>query len=221
MSRELTAEAVTAGLEAVRARITGAGGDPDRITVVAVTKGFGPEAPRAALAAGLVHLGENYAQELEAKAGILDAGATPCWHFIGRLQRNKVRKLASLVALWESVDRASLGAEIARRAPGARVLAQVNISAEPGKGGCPPEEAADLVGALTDLGLDVRGLMGVAAAGEERRAREQFAALAALRASLGLAELSMGMSADLEAAVAEGATLVRVGTALFGLRPPV
>jgi PLP dependent protein len=217
----ITPEQVAAGLEAVRARIAAAGGAPDRVTVVAVTKGFGPEAPRAALAAGLVHLGENYAQELEAKAAEVAGEGEACWHFIGRLQRNKVRRVAPLVALWESVDRRPLGEEIARRAPGAKVLVQVNISAEEAKGGCTPEEAPELVGALGELGLDVRGLMGVAAAGEEARARAQFAELAALRASLGLAELSMGMTADLEAAVAEGATIVRVGTALFGQRPPV
>jgi PLP dependent protein len=215
----LDAATVAERLAGVQRRIADAGGDPDRVTVVAVTKGFGPEAVAAALGAGLEHIGENYAQELEAKAVAVDAGA-PCWHFIGRLQRNKVRRLASLVTLWESVDRLSLGEEIARRAPGARVLVQANISGEEAKGGCPPEEIPDLVGRLVDLGLDVRGLMGIAAAGPVERAREEFARLATLRGSLGLAELSMGMSADLEAAVSEGATLVRVGTALFGLRPP-
>ncbi len=214
------AASVAAGMAVVRERIAAAGGDPDRITVVAVTKGFGPEAPLAALEAGLVHLGENYAQELVAKAALVGDDPAPVWHFIGGLQRNKVRLLAPHVALWETIDRASLGHEVAKRVPGAAVLAQVNISGEAAKGGCAPEEAADLVAGLGDSGLDVRGLMGVAAAGDPDRARAQFGRLAALASVLDLPELSMGMSADLEAAVAEGATIVRVGTALFGARPP-
>lgn len=217
-----TPEGVAAGLDRVRQRIADAGGDPDRIRIVAVTKGFGPEAPRAALAAGAVLLGENYAQELVAKDEALaeDPGPRPVWHFIGRLQRNKVRALAGRVALWESVDRAALGAEIARRAPAAAVLVQVDVSGEEAKGGCPPVATADLVAELRGAGLDVQGLMGVAAAGDLDRARRQFDRLAQLATDLDLPERSMGMSQDLEAAVAAGATIVRVGTALFGARPP-
>lgn len=211
---------VRARLDAVRERIVAAGGDPQRITVVAVTKGLGVDAVEAARAAGAVHVGENYAQELVAKAGALLPGPAPVWHFIGGLQTNKVRLLAPHVDLWESVDRRSLGAELAKRVPGARVLVQVNISGEATKSGCPPEETAPLVAELRDLGLDVAGLMGVAAPGDAERARAQFGRLAEQAAVLDLAELSMGMSADLEAAVAEGATIVRVGTALFGPRPP-
>jgi pyridoxal phosphate enzyme (YggS family) len=211
---------VARGLDEVRARIEAAGVDPAGVTVVAVTKGFGPDAVRAALAAGATHLGENYAQELVAKAEGLAAGVVPRWHFIGGLQRNKVRSLVPHVDLWETVDRSSVGAEVAKRAPGARVLVQVNISGEASKGGCDPDATADLVAELGELDLDVAGLMGVAAPGDEAVTRPQFARLAALRDALGLVELSMGMSADLDAAVAEGATMVRVGRALFGARPP-
>jgi uncharacterized pyridoxal phosphate-containing UPF0001 family protein len=172
------AASVAAGMAAVRERITAAGGDPDRITVVAVTKGFGREAPLAALEAGILHLGENYAQELVAKAAVIGADPAPVWHFIGGLQRNKVRLLAPHVSLWETIDRAALGAEVAKRAPSAAVLAQVNISGETAKGGCPPAETGDLVAALRDQGLEVRGLMGVAAAGDLDRARAQFGRLA-------------------------------------------
>jgi pyridoxal phosphate enzyme (YggS family) len=214
------AEQVRAGLGEVRERIVAAGGDPERITVVAVTKGFGVEAVEAAREAGATHVGENYAQELLAKAEAMAPGPAPLWHFIGGLQTNKVRQVAHLVDLWESVDRPSVGAEVAKRAPGARVLAQVNISGEATKSGCPPENTATLVSELRDLGLDVRGLMGVAAPGDDEQARAQFGRLAEQAAALELAELSMGMTADLEAAVAEGATIVRVGTALFGPRPP-
>lgn len=208
-------------LAVVRQRIADAGGDPDAITLVAVTKGFGPEVALAAARAGLVDLGENYAQELVAKAPVLaDAGHAVRWHAIGRLQRNKVRSLAPVVALWQTVDRADLGLEIARRAPGAQVLVQVNVSDEPQKGGCTPGEAPRLVAQLVDAGLDVRGLMTVGRTGTPQEASGGFELLARLADSLSLPVRSMGMSGDLEAAVAAGSTMVRVGGALFGPRPP-
>ena len=213
-------------LAAVRARIERAGGDPDRVTLVAVTKGFGVDTVRAALAAGLRDIGESYVQELEAKADALAADdgqaatvAAPRWHLVGRLQRNKVRKAAPHVAWWHSVDRLSLGAEIARRAPGATVLAQVDATGEESKGGCPPALLPALVDGLRDLGLDVRGLMAIGPAGPPEDARPAFRLARALAEQQGLGELSMGMSGDLEVAVEEGATIVRVGTDLFGPRP--
>lgn len=209
-------------VEQVRTRIADAGGDPGAVTLLAVTKGFGPEVALAAATAGLVDLGENYAQELVAKAPVLaEAGLAPRWHAIGRLQRNKVKGLAGIVALWQTVDRLDLGTEIAKRAPGASVLVQVNVSDEPQKGGCPPSEAPDLVAALVDAGLDVRGLMTVGRTGPVEEARAGFALLRRLADDLDLPVRSMGMSGDLEAAVAEGSTMVRVGSALFGPRPAV
>jgi PLP dependent protein len=203
-------------LETVRDRIARAGGDR-RVTIVAVTKGFGSDAIDAARAAGLTEIGENYAQDVVAKR---DALAGLHLHFIGRLQKNKVRAIAPLVACWQSVDRLALGEEIARRAPGARVLVQVNVSEEASKGGCPPGDASDLVERLRALGLEVAGLMTVGRTGPPSEARPGFAVLRALADRLGLVERSMGMSDDLEIAVAEGATIVRVGSALFGARPP-
>ncbi|HEX2562985.1 MAG TPA: YggS family pyridoxal phosphate-dependent enzyme [Acidimicrobiales bacterium] len=214
---------VAARAAAVRARIEGAGGDPDTVRLVAVTKGFDAAVVRAALGAGLVDVGESYVQELVAKAAELDrdrsGGPRPRWHFVGRLQRNKVRKAARYVALWHSVDRLALGAEIARCAPGASVLVQVNASGEATKAGCPPSQAPGLVDGLRDLGLDVQGLMTIAPAGPAAAARATFRSLREVAGSLGLRELSMGMSGDLEVAVEEGATMVRVGTDLFGPRP--
>ena len=205
-------------LSALRERLSRAGGD--HVRVVAVTKGFDAGAATAALDAGLLDVGENYAQELLAKAGELPAtGAQPRWHFIGRLQRNKVRKIAHLVHLWQSVDRIELATEIARRAPGARVLVQVDVAGVGGRGGCPPDETAKLVAGCRQAGLDVAGLMAVGAPGPPEQARPGFRLLATQAADLGLTELSMGMSADIEVAVEEGATMVRVGTALFGPRP--
>jgi PLP dependent protein len=207
-------------LAAVRERIAAAAPDPAAVRLVAVTKGFGVDAVRTALDAGVVDIGESYVQELVAKAAELEGDALhPRWHFVGRLQRNKVRKAAPFVALWHSVDRVELGAEIARRAPGAAVLVQVNTSGEAAKAGCPPGQAARLVDDLVALGLDVAGIMTIAPAGPPEAARPAFSAARALRDRLGLRELSMGMSGDLEVALREGATLVRVGTDLFGPRP--
>ena len=207
---------VTEAAAAVRARIAGTGRDPEGVRVVAVTKGFGADAVRAAVDAGLVDVGENQAQQLLAKVGD-GVPESVRWHFLGPVQRNKVRKLAAHVALWHGIDRPAAGAEVARHQPGASVLVQVNLSGDDRRPGCDWHEAASLVARLREDGLDVRGLMGVASRGDG--AREQFRRLAALRDELGLEELSMGMSGDLEVAVEEGATIVRVGSALFGPRP--
>jgi pyridoxal phosphate enzyme (YggS family) len=202
----------------IRARIASAG-DPSRVQLVAVSKGHGVAAISAALDAGVVDIGESYAQELEAKAAALeDDDRWPHWHFIGGIQRNKVRKIAGLVHLWHSVDRLAVGAEIARWAPGAAVLVQVNTTGEAQKGGCPPARALAVVEGLRDLGLDVRGLMTVGPIGDPEASRPCFRQLRELADGLGLVECSMGMTADVEVAVEEGATLVRVGTALFGPR---
>jgi pyridoxal phosphate enzyme (YggS family) len=208
---------VAANLDAVRDRIARAGGDPDAITLVAVTKGLGPDAVKAATAAGLHDLGENYAQELVGKAAEAPAGVR--WHFIGTVQRNKVRALAPLVTLWHGVDRIAAVDAIAARAPAAAVLIEVNTSGEPAKGGCGVGFVPELVAHARTAGLEVRGLMTVGPAGSPDSARTAFRRLAELRDELSLVELSMGMSSDLEVAVQEGATIVRVGTALFGPRP--
>ena len=207
-------------LHAVRQRIERAGGDPDRVRVIAVTKGFGIDAVRAALDAGLHDVGENYAAELVAKAS--DPDPLPpgvVWHFLGAVQRNKVAQLAPIVGLWQSVAREAEGARIARFAPAAAILVEVEATGLPGRNGCPPAAVRDLVAQLGDLGLDVRGLMTVAAPGPAA-AQEAFALVGRLADQLGLEERSMGMTDDLEAAVAAGSTMVRVGRALFGDRPP-
>jgi PLP dependent protein len=213
----VTAASVAANLATVRRRIDAAGGDPGRVTVVAVTKGFGPDAVLAAAGAGLTDVGENYAQELLAKATPAPPGLS--WHFLGPVQRNKVAGLARHVGLWQAVDRPAAAAAIARSQPGARVLVQVKVSDDPGKHGCPPAEVPDLVIRLRQMDLDVRGLMAIAPAGEPEAARRGFRQVAAMARDLGLPELSMGMTADLEVGVQEGATMVRIGRALFGPRP--
>jgi len=220
---EVAVETVARRAAAVRDRIRSAGGDPAAITLVAVTKAFGPDVLRVALGAGLHDVGENYAGELITKADELGpaelATVGARFHFLGRLQRNKVRRLAPYVHLWQSVDRPELGQEIARRVPGAAVLAQVNVTAEPQKGGCAVADAPRLVEQLRALDLDVRGLMGVGAAGDADRTVRAFAGLTRLAISLDLSVRSMGMSGDLEVAVREGTTMVRIGRSLFGDRP--
>ncbi len=211
-------------LSEVRRRIASAGGGDRPIRIVAVTKGFGPDAVRAAVAAGVADVGENYADELVAKHAAVtpDADATPRsdsrWHFIGRVQRNKVKRLAPLVHLWQTVDRAAAGREIAHRAPGARVLVQLNVSGQAGRNGCVPADAPALVDELRAMELDVVGLMAVGPAGSPEDARAAYRDLAAMADRLELPERSMGMTDDLEVAVEEGTTMVRVGRALFGAR---
>ncbi len=213
------AAAVAERLAVVRRRIAAAGGTGVR--VVAVTKTFPPSAVLAAADAGADAIGENYARELVAKLAALPGGRSPLpVHFIGQLQSNKVRQLAGVVDVYETVDRVSLASELARRAPGAELLVQVRTSAEPGKGGCPPDEVPALVERCASLGLRPVGLMAVGPTeGGPEAARPGFRAVRALVDRLGLTVCSMGMTADLEVAVQEGATQVRVGSALFGARP--
>ena len=210
--------AVAANIAHVRERIARAGGH-GRTRLVAVTKGFGADAVRAAIAGGADAIGENYAQELEQKLVSLGDALTSPLHFIGQIQRNKVRGIVAAVDLWHSIDRVEVGREIARRRPGAAVLVQVNLTSDPSRGGVAPDTLDPTVDALRALGLDVRGLMGVAPLGGPSAARPGFSMLAHRAEALGLPELSMGMSDDLEVAVECGATLVRVGRALFGSRP--
>ena len=202
----------------VHERIARAGGSG--VTVLPVTKTFGIEACWAAHRAGCTAVGENYAQEVVAKLGgqQLPFGV----HFIGQLQTNKVRMLAPIVSVYETVDRASLVAELAKRVPGAAVFLQVSTAGEEHKGGCPIGDVPALLDLARAAGLDVRGLMTVGPTeGGPEAARSGFRAVRALLDRLGLATLSMGMTDDLEVAVQEGSTQVRVGSALFGARPPL
>ena len=204
------------------------GGWSHPVRVVAVTKGHGPEAVRAAAAVGLEDVGENRVQEALAKQEA--AGSVPVtWHLIGTLQRNKARQAVGRFALIHSVDRPDLATELDRRSgsgPGRqRVLVQVNCSDEPQKGGVEPPGLVPLLAELAQLGhLEVTGLMTMSAltedSAEQRRAFRRLRELRdeGERAGYRLPELSMGMSGDYTTAVEEGATMVRLGTILFGER---
>ncbi len=203
-------------LHEVYERIARAGGTD--VSVLPVTKSFPVEACWAAYRAGCLAVGENYAQEVVGK--FTDATLPFEVHFIGQLQTNKVRALAPIVSLFGSVDRASQVSELAKRVAGARILVQVAAAGAQGKGGCPITEVPALVAAATAAGLSVEGLMAVGPTeGGPEAARPLFRSVRALATALGLATCSMGMSDDLEVAVQEGSTQVRIGTALFGERP--
>ena len=194
--------------------------------IIAVTKGFGIEAWDAATAAGLDVVGESYAQELQAK---LDSAAErdgtdtepigPSIHFIGRIQRNKVRKVADRVDLWHSVARPEILREVGKRAPGASVLLQMAVADDPTKDGIAAAEIDEMLEVAAEADVEVRGLMTIGVLDDADATRAAFREVARLADAHGLAERSMGMSNDWRDAAAEGATLLRLGSVLFGPRP--
>lgn len=198
-------------------------GHPE-VKIVAVTKSFDVDALRAAHGAGCDAVGENYAQELLAKvrAAEADGGGMPAIpvHFIGHVQSNKVRQLAPHVAVWQTVDRTSLIDEIARRTHGAAtVFVQVNSTGEVSKEGCEPGDVGAIIDHARARGLDVQGLMTIGPThGSTRESATAFGLVRSLADEHGLAECSMGMSDDYLVAVECGATMIRLGSALFGPR---
>ncbi len=224
--------------ERVRERLDRGAPDPSAVRIVAVTKGFGRDAVDAALAAGLVDIGENYATELLGKASALKGARptgpppppravlapvagqlSPVWHFLGAVQRNKVARLAPVVDCWQAVSRLEEARSIALRSPAARMLVQVNVSGGTGRGGCAHRAVPLLVSQLRDAGIEPSGLMTVAPLGPPERARVGFALVSKLADSLHLPIRSFGMTDDLDVALSEGSTMVRLGRALFGDRP--
>jgi len=207
--------------EAVARACARAGRSPDDVLLIAVSKTMDVERVRLAIAAGVAALGENRVQEAKEKIEAL--GRPVPWHLIGSLQTNKARDAARLFDWIHSVDRLDLAQELSRRADRAlNILLQVNLGDEPQKGGVTAAELKrlhEVVAALPNL--KVRGLMAIPPATEQpEQARPFFRQLRELREQLGLEHCSMGMSADFEVAIEEGATMVRVGTAIFGPRAP-
>lgn len=224
---------IAANLQAVRQRIAAAsaaaGRAPDTVRLLAVSKTCPVSLLREAASCGQHAFGESYLQEAEGKIAAL-RDMNPEWHFIGPLQSNKTRAVAGLFDWVHSLDRIKLGERLSAQRPAAlpplQVCLQVNVSGEASKSGCAPEEAGALAQALARLpNLRLRGLMAIPEPSEDvARLRARFALLRELRdrlnaRGLALDTLSMGMSHDLETAILEGATIVRVGTAIFGERP--
>ncbi|HTQ23596.1 MAG TPA: YggS family pyridoxal phosphate-dependent enzyme [Candidatus Binataceae bacterium] len=217
-------------IAAVRERIARAAGragrDPEAVRLVLATKTQPPEALRAAYAAGAREFGENYVQEAAAKQDLLAELDDLRWHLIGHLQTNKAREAANRFALIHGLDTARLARALARARPAARVpvLIEVNLGGEASKSGVAPDAAERLVEDARAT-VEILGLMTIPPpAPDAERSREHFAALRAMRdrlaaaTGLALSELSMGMTDDFEVAIEEGATIVRVGRAIFGER---
>ena len=222
-------------IAAVRDRIARAtaraGREEKSVRLVAVSKKHPASAVRDAYAFGLRVFGENYAQELVAKAAEVGQLADIEWHMIGHLQTNKARHVAPVIAMIHTIDAPNVAAELGKRASAAgRVigaLVEVNVAGDAAKSGCTPEAVGPILEAVRAApGLALRGLMTMPPYSDDpEAARPHFAALRELQARHGgpaaLPELSMGMSHDFEVAIAEGATIVRVGTAIFGERQKV
>ena len=227
-------------LAAVRERIQTAcaqsGRSPDSVRLIAVSKTFPAQAVHAAMVAGQRDFGENYVQEAIAKIAELRSevppqGEQPCWHFIGPLQSNKTRPVAQDFQWVHSIEREKIAARLSEQRdahlPALQVCIQVNVSGEASKSGVAPAEVERLAAAVAVLPrIALRGLMAVPEpTSDPELQRRRFAHLRSILEHLnasgfGLDTLSMGMSADLEAAIAEGATMVRIGTAIFGERRP-
>jgi pyridoxal phosphate enzyme (YggS family) len=220
---------IAANLQAIRRRISEAlQGDSRAVRLVAVSKQQPPDAIRAAYDAGVRDFGENYVQDAVRKIAALD-DIDATWHFIGHLQANKARDVAENFDWVHGVDRLRVAEALSKARPGDKApldaCVQVNISGEETKGGVAPDDALELARAVSALPrLKLRGLMGMASFTDDvTRQRAQFAQLAQTRdaivaAGIPLDTLSMGMSQDFEAALAEGSTMVRIGTAIFGGR---
>jgi PLP dependent protein len=209
-------------LSVIHDRISRAGGNPETIDVVAVSKGQPASSVHAALLAGHRVFGENYADELASKAvAVADAEGKPAWHYQGRLQTNKINRLKAHVQLWQTVDSVERAAALASRVANASVLVQIDSTHGNGqRAGALIGDVPEIVTQARHAGLDVLGLMTIApidltgAVGAERA----FRALADLADALSLPVRSMGMSDDLESAIKAGSTMIRVGAALFGPR---
>ena len=216
------AEQLTRVRERMAAACRRAGRSPDEVTLVGVSKGVPAQRVAEAYAAGLQDMGENRVQEAADKIEALAAqGVRPRWHLVGHLQTNKAKTVTGLFAILHSVDSVRLAQALSRRArEPLPILLEVNVAQEASKFGFTPQEVASALRSIVDLpNLDVRGLMTIAPQTDQPESvRPVFQRLRELRDELGLRELSMGMTNDFEVAIEEGATMVRVGRAIFGER---
>jgi len=182
-----------------------------------VTKGFGVREVQAMLEVGLTRVGESYAQELLEKANSITDKRID-WHMIGRIQRNKVKKLSETVDLWHSVDRKELIVEISKHKKDSKILIQVDMNERCQQGGCSPENVPGLIEFAFEKDVNVEGLMTIGVDQDIEATKNTFAEMAKLSKKMGLKEISMGMSNDFEIAIDHGATILRVGRGIFGER---
>ena len=210
-------------LRQINQRLIALGVPGQALTIVAVTKGGSVAQAEAALANGLADLGENYAAELKSKAqAVAEQGWEPViWHYLGKLQSNKINRLAGIVSVWQTIDNLRTAKKLARRWPVSNVFIEVNTSGDPRRPGVAPSGVEELVEGCESEELNVKGLMCLARQGNPELAEADFAQCAELADSLGLPELSMGMSDDYELAVKHGATMLRLGRILFDPDYPI
>lgn len=218
-SNELSKEQLLDRAGNLRERISVLGGS--EIDIVAVTKGFGSRALSLAAECGFKMVGENYAQELGTKWSEISQEKRDSLqvHFIGGVQTNKVRKVANIVGVWQTVDRRSLVEELAKRCPGCSVMIQLKLTQNESQGGCDIAHAGELVSVAISRGLEVTGAMGIGPQGEIDSIRAAYRKLVSFADEHGLEHRSIGMTNDLEVAIESGSTMIRIGTALFGDRP--
>lgn len=209
----MSTEQLSENLERIHKRIEVAGGDVANTTIVAVTKYHSIEDALAAYQIGITNFGENYLDGLIEKHEALPEAT---WHYLGTVQRNKLTKITENADVIQSIDRTEVLDAIARREQQSQLYIEIDMTNISGRPGCAPEDAPGLVERARGLDLEITGLMTVGTPGEPEDSRPIFRRLAQLARDLEVSELSMGMSADLEIAIEEGATMVRVGTALFG-----
>ena len=190
----------------------------NQVNLIAVTKGFTHEEVNVATELGIKNFGENYAQELLAKNPLVNAEIS--WHYIGQLQSNKVRKVSHLVDVWHSVTSLKLAREIHKRNDQAQILLQVSLMGPSNSKGFEVEQLPQLISELRDMNIDISGLMTMGVPVDMVATRVVFKELRKLADTFELPECSMGMSDDFEIALESGASMIRVGSAIFGNRRP-
>ena len=188
------------------------------VTLIGVTKGFTHEEVNIASKLGIKNFGENYAQELLTKNPLVDPEIS--WHYIGQLQSNKIRKISHLVDVWHSVTSLKLAREIHKRDDQAQILLQVSLMGPSNSKGFEVEQLPQLISELRDMNIDISGLMTMGVPGDKVATRVVFKELRKLADTFELPECSMGMSGDFEIALESGASMIRVGSAIFGNRRP-
>ena len=216
MTSETYSEEIKERLQEINKIIDAKAQNP--VTLIGVTKGFTHEEVNIASELGIKNFGENYAQELLTKNPLVDPEIS--WHYIGQLQSNKIRKISHLVDVWHSVTSLKLAREIHKRNDQAQILLQVSLMGPSNSKGFEVEQLPQLISELRDMNIDISGLMTMGVPGDKVATRVVFKELRKLADTFELPECSMGMSGHFEIALESGASMIRVGSAIFGNRRP-